>query len=109
MGRVFAAKHNKQIADHACLLVFAELNSVSLFESFKSHLDHADGTVYDLLTSSYDGLCLLTLKHSLCNFFRVRQMTDSCLNDFDTCTRVPFLQLTFKHPSHLLTATSERQ
>lgn len=104
-----AAEYNEQIANQLGFSVFTELNGVLLLESLKSHFDHPDCAVHDLLASCHYCLSLLTLEHGLGDLLGVVEVADSCLDDFDSSSIEAFLKLLLKCLPDLFAPTSKRQ
>ncbi len=62
--RIFvSAKNNQEIADHCRFPFFVKIDHPAVVQSFESHFDHADSTVYDHFPRIDDCGCLLALQH----------------------------------------------
>ena len=83
LGGVVTAEHDEQVRDHSCLLVIVQFHDFLSRQFVQCHLNHRNGTFYNLLTCRDDGRSLLAAQHDGSNLGSVCQIVDAGFHHLD--------------------------
>jgi len=108
LGVGLAAEHHHEVGCHRSLALFVKLDDAVIGELLECHVDHAHGTLHDLLAGRDDRFGLLAAQHRLCDLGRVGKVGESGVIDKDAGGGEPVLEFGAQCVGDLLDVGAQR-